>query len=66
MNEKRSQEGAFREQQLKFNTEEDYDAMEVYLSYNGLMAEIASNIAIEDVEKYLYAYSRAIAKITVV
>ena len=76
----RSQEGAFRAQQLSFNTKKDYDVMEVYLSQDGLMTEIASNIAmeiietiyakynlsvaeIEDVEKYLHAYSRAMAKI---
>lgn len=80
LNEKRSNEGAFRENQLNFKSKKDGKNFDLYLSQNGLMTEIASNIAmeiittvyakynlsiaeIEDVENYLHAYSRALAKI---
>ena len=80
LNEKRSNEGAFRENQLSFESKKDGKNFDLYLSQSGLMTEIASNIAmeiittvyakynlsiadIEDVENYLHAYSRAMAKI---
>ena len=80
LNKKRSTEGTFREDQLNFTEKEKLDGFDLYLSQNGLMTEIASNIAMEiistiyakynlsiaemeDVEKHLRAYSRAMAKI---
>lgn len=80
LKEKRSNEGAFRENQLNFESKKDGKNFDLYLSQNGLMTEIAANIAmeiitsvyakynlsiaeIEDVENYLYAYARAMAKI---